>query len=239
MTAAESPRVWLFDFDGTLARLEAVVNWPAARAEVRELLKRAGAPPEVTGLEPPRALGMYDAYRAHLEEAAPQARERGARVLRQVSKFIEKRELADADRAEPLPGALELLRAIGVAAWRTGIVTSNSAVTVERWLRRHEVRDAIEVIVGRDSGLALKPDPAALLRALELLGGDARDAVLVGDSEADLRAAIAARIRFVGIAADTSGRDRLIAVGAEEVYSSPAALAIHRGPPVRGITPHR
>ena len=42
------------------------------------------------------------------------------------------------------------------------------------------------------------------------------------------RAARAARVRFIGIAAEGAARDRLIAAGAEEVYASPAALTIHQ-----------
>jgi phosphoglycolate phosphatase-like HAD superfamily hydrolase len=228
MTAAAYPGVWLFDFDGTLARLEQVVDWPAARAGVRALLERAGAPREVTDLTPPRALGMYDAYLGHLGSAGRAVQKRGGPVLKRASKLIEKYELADVDRAAPLVGALDLLRAIAAARRRTGIVTSNSSATVERWLRRRDARATVAVIVGRDTGLALKPASASVERALQLLAASPDDAALVGDSEADLRAARAARVRFIGIAAEGAARDRLVAAGAEEVYASPAALAIHQ-----------
>jgi phosphoglycolate phosphatase len=228
MSARAHPEVWLFDFDGTLARLEPVVDWPGVRAEVRAMLARAGAPREVTELTPPRALGMYDAYLAHVASADRAVRECGASVLKRASKLIEKYELAGVDRAAPLEGAPDLLRAISASPRRAAIVTSNSSATVERWLRRRRVRTTVEVIVGRNAGLALKPAPASVLRALELLGAAARDAVLVGDSEADLRAAQAASVRFIGIATEAAARDRLVAAGAAEVYASPAALAIHQ-----------
>ncbi len=228
MSARANPEVWLFDFDGTLARLEPVVDWPAVRAEVRAMLARAGAPRTVTEIVPPRSLGMYDAYRAHLENSDRGVSRCGAPVLQRTSKLIEKYELAGVDRAAPLEGALDLLHAMSAPPRRAGIVTSNSSATVERWLRRRRVRGAVEVIVGRDTGLALKPAPATLLRALELLGAAARDAVLVGDSEADLHAAQAAGVRFIGIAHEAAARDRLVAAGAAEIYASPAALAIHQ-----------
>jgi HAD superfamily hydrolase (TIGR01509 family) len=230
MSTPARPEVWLFDFDGTLARLEPVVNWPEVRVKVRAMLARAGAPASVTELVPPRALGMYDAYRAHLEGADAAARKRRLAVLARASKLIEKYELADVDRAAPLVGALELLGALSAAGLRSGIVTSNSSRTVARWLRRHRMDSAVEVTIGRDSGLALKPDPAAVLRALELFGAvPPRAAVLVGDSEVDVHAARAAGVHFVGIAENPDAADRLVAAGADEVYASPAALAIHRG----------
>ncbi len=225
MTASTQPRLWLFDFDTTLALLDPVVDWPTLRGEVREILERADAPRNVTQQSPPRALAMYEAYRAHLEQS-PDPRK--AKVLARISKLIEKFELAGADRAQPLEGTLDLLRAISARRLAAGIVTSNSSATVKRWLSRYHVALAIAFIVGRDAKLALKPAPAMVKRALELGGVRARDAIFVGDSPDDLHAARRARIRFIGIASDNDTRDRLVAAGASEVYSSPAALAIHR-----------
>ncbi|HVA78860.1 MAG TPA: HAD family hydrolase [Candidatus Binataceae bacterium] len=224
MTSAAQPTLWLFDFDTTLARLEPVVDWPAVRAEVRTILERAGAPRRIIEQVPQRSLSMYEGYRAYLSRARPSG---GAAVLARVSKLIEKYELAGVDRAAPLDGAIGLLRAIAALGLGAGIVTSNSSVTVMRWLSRYRIAAAVGFIVGRDSELPLKPSPAMLLRALELGGVRARDAILVGDSDADLIAARAARMRFIAVASDDSARDRLIGAGAAEIYSSPAALAIH------------
>jgi HAD superfamily hydrolase (TIGR01549 family) len=225
MTSAVQPKLWLFDFDTTLALLDPVVDWPTLRGEVRKILERADAPRKVMQQSPPRALAMYEGYRAHVERS-PDARK--ARELARVSKLIEKFELAGVDRARPLEGTLDLLRAISARKLAAGIVTSNSSVTVKRWLSRYGVGLAIAFIVGRDAKLALKPAPAMVKRALELGGVRVRDAIFVGDSEDDLHAARRARMRFIGIAADNDTRDRLVAAGASEIYSSPAALAIHR-----------
>ncbi len=225
MTTAAQPKLWLFDFDTTLALLDPVVDWPTLRSQVRAVLERAHAPRKITQQSPARALAMYEAYRAH-QERAPDAS--GAKVLARISKLIEKFELAGVDRALPLEGTLDLFRAISARKLAAGIVTSNSSVTVRRWLSRHEVGLAIGFIVGRDSRLALKPAPAMIKRALELGGVRARDAIFVGDSEDDLRAARRARMRFIGFASDNFARDRLITAGVSEIYSSPAALAIHR-----------
>ncbi len=180
MTASTQPKLWLFDFDTTLARLDPVVDWPTLRGEVRGILERADAPRKITQQSPLRALAMYEAYRAHLERATDA---RKAKMLARISKLIEKFELAGVDRARPLEGTLDLLRAISTRTLAAGIVTSNSSVTVMRWLSRYRVSIAIAFIVGRDAKLALKPAPAMLKRALELGGVRASDAIFVGDSD--------------------------------------------------------
>ena len=75
--------------------------------------------------------------------------------------------------------------------------------------------------------LALKPAPDMIVRALEELSARPDEAAFVGDSEADLLAARAAHLRFYGIAHDDQSRDRLLRAGADEIFSSPRALALH------------
>ncbi|MGH7988205.1 MAG: HAD family hydrolase, partial [Candidatus Binataceae bacterium] len=108
---------------------------------------------------------------------------------------------------------------------RAAIVTSNSSRTVQGWLERHQLVTTVGVIVGRDSGLALKPSPAMVLEALVRAGTGAREAVFVGDSEADADAARGARVGFYGIAIEPVNCQRLLAAGAIQVFPSPAALA--------------
>ena len=162
-------------------------------------------------------------------------------ILDGASAIIERHELAGVGAVAPAPGTLELLRALRSAGAAVAVVTSNSSRTVAAWLRaramdegtgaetasRADLVALIDPIVGRDSGLALKPSPASVERALAVCGAAPSDAVFVGDSEADLKAAAAASVRFYGINARTEGRDRLTALGASPVFSSPSAMAVY------------
>jgi phosphoglycolate phosphatase-like HAD superfamily hydrolase len=149
------------------------------------------------------------------------------RVLCEASALIEKYELLGVERAAPADGAGELLRALAARGSSAAIVTSNSSRTVMRWLERHRMTALVRAIVGRDSMLPLKPAPDMVGRGLELCATPAADAVFVGDSEADLRAACAAQVGFFGVAVRAELRDRLIAAGASLVFASPSALAIY------------
>jgi phosphoglycolate phosphatase len=53
------------------------------------------------------------------------------------------------------------------------------------------------VIVGGKPDRALKPSPAPLLDALSQLGVKADDAIMVGDSSADVKCAKAANVRSI------------------------------------------
>jgi len=217
-------KLWMFDFDNTIARLEPEVDWAGGRLILEPYLRSVGAPNELFARIPRGNLPLYDAYRnlAFAEFSPPHM----AEAIRHASEIIEKIEMAGVDRAQALDGAIEILAALKASGACIAIVTSNSSKTVQRWFDRNGVT-SIDAVVGRDTLLGLKPAPDMLLRALESFSVDRSDAAFVGDSEADIRAAQSCAVRFYGIAPSDTARDRLRAAGATEIFSSPAALAIH------------
>jgi HAD superfamily hydrolase (TIGR01509 family) len=217
-------KLWMFDFDNTIARLEPEVDWAGGRLVLEPYLRSIGAPDELFARILRGNLPLYDAYRTLM--LAESKRTNVTENLRHASEIIEKVELAGVDRAQPLEGAIEILAALKSSGAAIAIVTSNSSKTVERWFDRNRGA-SVDAIVGRDTLLGLKPAPDMLLRALEQFSVDRSEAAFVGDSDADLRAAQSCGVRFYGIAPTDPARDRLLAAGAEEIFGSPAALAIH------------
>ena len=216
-------KLWMFDFDNTIARLEPEVDWAGGRLMLEPYLRSIGAPDQLFARIPRGNLPLYDAYRTlMLAEINQPGVSEG---LRRASEIIEKIELAGVDRAQPLEGAIEALEALKETGAAVAIVTSNSSKTVKRWLDRNGGA-SVDAIVGRDTMLGLKPAPDMLIRALELFSVDRSQAAFVGDSEADLLAAQSCGVRFYGVAATDAARDRLLAAGATEIFGSPAALAI-------------
>jgi len=277
-------KLWLFDFDNTLAALEREVDWSGSRRTLEAYLHAEGVDQEIFAEIPKGNLPLYSALHSRWLRAplrtpriAMPPLATAESLLRHSSEIIERYELIGAERAAPTPGAIGLLKAIATCGACTIIVTSNSSRTVARWLELHRIGNLVRAIVGRDSLLALKPSPEMIVRALALMtpftanarstvpagesptaatiplstvtaapgiakvsdivatvaaaGGlaaaPAADAVFVGDSDADIGAARAAGLGFYGIATTEFARNRLIAAGAIEVFTSPATLRIH------------
>jgi HAD superfamily hydrolase (TIGR01509 family) len=218
-------RVWLFDFDNTLAALEQQVDWAASRRELESFLRAEKIDEAIFREFPSRNLPLYNALLTRLLDGSHET----AALMRQASAIIETYELHGEEHALPLPGAIELLAALHAHHKRIAIVTSNSSLTVARWLARHRLTLVVSSIVGRDSLLPLKPAPEMIKRALELNHANAQEAVLIGDSEADLHAACRAEVGFFGVAAKLDARTRLEASGAPEIFPSPGHLAYHLG----------
>lgn len=224
-------RLWIFDFDNTLARLEPEVDWAGGRRELEPMLRALGVPKDLFEQYPRGNLPLYDGMRSRLLELArdPSSGFKSAQVrsiLRRASKMIEKYEMAGVDRAVPLAGAIGLLKQLKRQGATLAIVTSNSSRTIRRWFAIHRLR-VIDAIVGRDSLLGLKPSPEMISAALDRCAVRARDSAFVGDAESDYRAAAALGIEFFGVALSQNLRDKLAAVGVRRIFSSPAALGIY------------
>ena len=245
------PRAWLFDFDRTLAILEPEVDWAAGRRALEVELASAGTPPdllaELIAIHPRGNLVLYEALRARLfDQDSPLLDEPRARtIIERASTLIERYEMAGVDRAAPMAGAADLLARLARRHIPIAIVTSNSSATVRRWLEINRLGDivaeanpeivantgahTIPTIVGRDAGLAVKPSPATVIRALELLRAGPADAVFIGDSVSDFEAARAASVRFCAIAPELAASARLAILGATEIFSSPNEVSAHFG----------
>jgi phosphoglycolate phosphatase-like HAD superfamily hydrolase len=117
--------------------------------------------------------------------------------------------------------ALARLRAVGAAL---GIVTAGHRDVVEPQLERTGLAPLLPIRVFGDDLPVHKPDPAPLRRALELAGHGHRPStsIYVGDAPTDMRMAVTAGARGVGIESVLGDPDELRAAGASEVAPSVA-----------------
>ena len=118
--------------------------------------------------------------------------------------------------------ALARLRASGAVL---GIVTAGHRDVVEPQLESTGLETLLPIRVFGDDLPVHKPDPAPLRRALELAGHGHRPAtsIYVGDAPTDMRMAVTAGARGVGIESVLGDRGELLAAGASEVAPSVVA----------------
>ena len=88
-----------------------------------------------------------------------------------------------------------------------------------------EIEHLFDVVVGSDDTERHKPDPAPIVHALELLDAPPGDAVYVGDSPFDIRAAKAAGVHAVAVTwGGIHPRERLEAEGPDAVVDTAEEL---------------
>lgn len=162
-------RAVIFDFDGTLVDLK--TDYPAMRAALGPVMQAAGWDGTTEGFW--RTIGESD-------EA----------VRRAVFEIVVRFEAEGLERGDPIPGAVDVLEALGARGVRFAVVTRNSRETAAAGFRRYGFAPAA-AIVGLEDVRRTKPDPEAGRLALAALGVEPSQCAMVGDTWHDMDMAAA------------------------------------------------
>lgn len=217
----------LIGFDGPLVRLytrakeeQATQELAALLAELRhpdaaltgEPLSPGGAP--VSPLE--GRSNPLDLLRAFAEHPL------GADLRRRLNR-IEERAISTATATPFSDSLITTLNALGR---RVAVVADNAPSAVWMYLQAHgRLTGLVSGVHGRAEELTrLMPNPDCLLRALDQLGASPSNAVLVGSSVAELTAANAIGLRFLGYTRSEPHKQRLLRAGCELTTASWAPL---------------
>lgn len=180
----------VFDLDHTLVRSS--LDLAAMAADMRALIERTLGPLPARE-DRWRVFELIDWSRRHAPDFEPR--------LWSLAMDHERRALDDATLE---PGALEAVTGARAAGFATALWTNNAREVTATVLARFALAPHLDLVVTRDEMRALKPDPDGWRVIVERLG-PVTDAVMVGDSWVDGRAATDAGVPFVAYRA--SGAD--------------------------------
>lgn len=93
-------------------------------------------------------------------------------------------------------GVLEGLQQLKAAGYRLGCVTNKAAQFTQPLLRDLGISAFFEIIISGDTLERKKPDPLPLLHAAQFFKVPATEALMVGDSRSDVKAARAAEFQI-------------------------------------------
>ncbi|MFF8479118.1 helix-turn-helix domain-containing protein [Streptomyces sp. NPDC015414] len=207
----------LFSFDGVLCRLFA-----GTVRSVSGHLAEAATDLHLN-TDPSRGADPVALLRSAVDQGSPEQ-------IRHLDGILTTYETAAARRAEPLPGAAQLLRALGRGPWRLAVVTDHAKSAVQTFLTHLPPESGAPPqlgVFGRPANPRLmKPHPHAVSLATHKLGGDRSRTLLIGESLADALAARAAGVQFIGITARQSHARRLREAGAVNVVETLTTLLV-------------
>ena len=205
------------DFDRTLTILFDQQETKAIGLDLEALYKSRGLPVHQFHGQNPYTLwpSMYRWMRLHAADIADSVND-------EIVARLTEHEVRAAQRSRLLPGtkpALEWFKKSGIPV---AIVSTNAVSAIRANLALNRVSNLVAAIVGRNSHKVsmdtMKPNPAPIYEALDLIGGG--PAVIVGDSFSDIEAGKAAGIITIGVETGERPRTALMRAGADLVIHS-------------------
>jgi len=188
----ESVRAVLFDLDGVL--VDSYEAWfRVVNAAARHFRK-----PDVD--RDRFAAGWGQGIDADVREFFPGCKESD------IETFYEDHLIEFASELKIDPEAHETMVRLRSAEVFRGVITNTPTLLARDVLAWVGLIGLVDITVGPDSGLAPKPAPDIVLRACESLQIGPSEALMVGDSAFDDKAARAAKVPFVGYRNDSSPR---------------------------------
>lgn len=130
-----------------------------------------------------------------------------------------------APRVRALPGARALVERLLAVGHRPVVTTSANAQELGLLLARGNLTDLLFARTTSDDADHSKPDPDIVRAALARAGARPREAVMIGDTPYDLKAAARAQVPFIGVR--SGGYDDHALRGALAVYADTADLVAH------------
>jgi phosphoglycolate phosphatase len=137
-----------------------------------------------------------------------------------LAEFLRHYEANIAAESRPFPGAVAALERFAAQGARLAVCTNKREYLSRRLLEALQIDGYFAAIAGRDTFAASKPDPGHLTGVIALAGGTPSRAIMVGDSEVDLKTAKAASVPMVLVSFGyaTSSLDGLHARGEDRSF---------------------
>ena len=204
-------RCVLFDLDGVLVDSTPAVarvwtGWALAHGlDPGEVVKKAHGRPSITTIRELLPNADHDAE----------------------NREVERREIADIEGVVPLPGAVELLKALPRDRW--AIVTSCTRPLADVRITAAGLPKPKYLVTSTDVEHG-KPDPEPYLKGAQLLGVPASECIVIEDAPAGVRAGKAAGAGVLALRTTASDAE-LLQAGADWIVDDCAKLFLDSLPP--------
>ena len=215
MSRANSGRVVVFDFDGTLAD-----TWRDLASALNRTLADAGLPP-VEGPQVQAWIG--DGALKLLANALPEGERAPERLEAHYERFRAHYDRCCLDTTELYPGISSCLEALGHES--LAVLSNKPARFLDRIIDGLGIKGVFGAVLGGDTLPVRKPDPAVLAGVIERLAVRPGEIWMIGDSAVDVETGRAAGARTIGCGWGLRGREELRAAGVDFLLEHPREIA--------------
>jgi len=210
----------VFDLDGTIVDFN--LDYKSARAEVIQFLSNQGFPQSIFSINE-SVFEMLKKLEIYIKNNRNNNKDY-SKLRKDVLSILERYEMKSAESTQLVPGVVEALQALKKMKLKLGLFTVNSKKVTEHILSTFRLKPFFKTVVTRDSVPTVKPNPIHLETALKSLKAKPEEALVVGDSVWDIKAAKELNIFAVGASTGIATPEELTRAGANCLITSPIDL---------------
>jgi phosphoglycolate phosphatase len=216
-----SPSAAIFDFDGTLAKIN--IDFAMMKREVVSLSLSYDI--RIKEIEHLYILELIDAGHSFLARSDAAKAER---YFAEAHKLIASIETAAAADAALFDGTRELLKSLKKRNIKVGVITRNCHAAVVRIFP--DILDHCDAFISREFTSRVKPHPEHLRVIMEIIKASPEECLMVGDHPIDIKTGKNAGLFTVGVLTGNSTGHDLMKAGADLIIdSAPELLMIISG----------
>jgi phosphoglycolate phosphatase len=206
----------IFDLDGTLLdSLEDIAN------AANEVLAEFGRDPQP--VDRYRTL-VGDGVAVLMERLMPETAHDIAMRKACMDSFGRHYEQHWNKRSKPYEGIMDLLNSLSSRAFPMAVLSNKPEAFTKRCVSWFFPEVSFSVVVGHSERFPKKPDPASSQWIAQTLGISTGCIAYVGDTNTDMKTAVASGFFAMGVSWGFRTRDELIDSGARVVFDHPAEL---------------
>jgi phosphoglycolate phosphatase len=204
MSQALSPRLLIFDLDGTL------VDSQGAIARSFNVALATGGHDAVDHARVHRMIGMplVDMFVACLDPAHHDA------IPAYIVAYREHHGTVEIPRLAVFPGVVETLSTCRKAGLSIAVATNKNQQAADQVVELRGLRKLVDFVLGGDVLAEAKPHPAPVLYLLERFGRSPHEALVIGDSDYDMMMAAGAGVAACGVTYGAQSEASLRSAGA-------------------------
>jgi phosphoglycolate phosphatase len=199
----------VFDFDGTLAKLN--IDFNQMRRVIAELVSRYGV--DHQDLKHMYVLEMINETAAILQNDSPR---KSKTFKEEAYRIVEDIEVEAAGTGELFEGTKKLLTTLREHSVRSGIITRNCARAVR--IIFPDISSFCTAVVCRDHVRRVKPHPEQLNLALSRLDASPGRSLMIGDHPLDIETGHNAGALSAGVLTGRFQKEDFLAAGADMVF---------------------
>ena len=179
----------LFDLDGTI-----VNTAPDLMAAHNHVMKKFGhAEKKLSDIKSLAGKGAWVMMQRSFKEEI-----KDEKVKKEMTKeFLDYYSKNIDQNSQPLKGSIEFLKWAKIKNISMGVCTNKQEKLAIDLLKKLDMYKYFEYVAGSDTFSFNKPDPRHLTDVVEIIGGDLKKTIMIGDSEVDANSAHNANLPFV------------------------------------------